>query len=194
MLQHSSLAGALHALCRPTGRGLCILQRLLQQIPTPFGERTGLGTDVLQGVAPCGKGSQAGLVSLRLPRGQEAKKLDCRRTVACGGRDGEGVRARVDVTSGRTFRIESYVEAVYDGALVGIEVRVETAGPVGAHGGPSFAETGGYLVVIPVRGLRGRCPLIEVFEQPECPAARIFVQARSRRTLVLEHPASGHGV
>src|SRR5829696_4405051 len=89
-----SIIPPVRALCCPTRRGLCILQRLLhalvtqerlpdtfpdgvldhwivrvlgrdersllrplQQIPTPFGERAGLGTDVLQGVAPRGKGT-----------------------------------------------------------------------------------------------------------------------------------------
>ena len=50
------------------GRDERSLLRPLQQGPTPFGERASFGTDVLQGVAPRGKGSQAGLVSLGLSR------------------------------------------------------------------------------------------------------------------------------
>jgi hypothetical protein len=42
------------------GRDERSLLRPLQQSPTPFGERVSFGTDVLQGVAPRGKGSQAG--------------------------------------------------------------------------------------------------------------------------------------
>src|SRR5215213_5370307 len=104
------------------------------------------------------------------------------------------MRAGVDVASGRPFRVERHVEAVHNATLPGIDVRVETTGPVGTHGGPAFTETGGDLVVVPVRRLRGRGPLVEVTQQPERPSARLIIQAGRGRTFILEHPASCHRV